>query len=165
MMLARTSVNRAVNRWFAVAGSGQARRHAYVDHQGAAAGAVAGAAGTTALNAVTYADMSIRGRPSSDAPAQAVERAAGRAGVAIRGDDETRGNRLSGLGALSGIGTGVAVGAACGIARALGRRMPVGAGALIAATAAMAGSDGPMFALGVSDPHEWSAADWTVGGG
>jgi hypothetical protein len=31
--------------------------------RGLLAGAVAGAAGTTALNAVTYLDMAIRGRP------------------------------------------------------------------------------------------------------
>lgn len=52
------------------------------------------------------------------------------------------------------------MGATCGIARTLGWRMPVSAGALIAAAAAMAGSDGPMFALEMSDPREWSARDW-----
>jgi hypothetical protein len=128
--------------------------------RGAAAGAVAGAAGTTALNAVTYADMSIRGRPSSDAPAQLVERAAGQAGVAVPGDGDERGNRLSGLGALAGIGTGIAVGAAYGVTRALGWRIPAAAGAVLTAAAAMAGSDGPLFALGVSDPREWGAIDW-----
>jgi hypothetical protein len=128
--------------------------------RGAAAGAVAGAAGTTALNAVTYADMSIRGRPASGAPAEVVERAADRAGVTVPGQGASRGNRLSGLGALAGIGTGVAVGAAYGITRALGWRVPAVAGALLTAAAAMAGSDGPMFALRVSDPREWGAIDW-----
>jgi hypothetical protein len=128
--------------------------------KGAAAGVAAGAAGTTALNAVTYADMSIRGRPSSDAPAQVVQRAAEQAGIAIPGHDEARGNRLSGLGALSGIGTGVTVGAACGVAWALGWRIPWPAAALATAAAAMAGSDGPLFLLGVSDPRKWGALDW-----
>jgi hypothetical protein len=128
--------------------------------KGAAAGAVAGAAGTTALNAATYADMSIRGRPSSQTPAEVVERAASRAGLAVPGDADQRGNRLSGLGALVGIGTGVAVGAGYGVARALGWRVAAAAGAVLAAAAAMAGSDGPMFALGVSDPREWGPVDW-----
>ena len=36
-------------------------------------GALAGAAGTTALNAAGYADMAWRGRPSSSTPKQAAE--------------------------------------------------------------------------------------------
>jgi hypothetical protein len=36
--------------------------------KGVLRGAAAGAAGTTALNAVTYLDMVVRGRPASDAP-------------------------------------------------------------------------------------------------
>ena len=39
-----------------------------------AIGAAAGAAGTTALNAVTYLDMALRGRPTSDTPEQTVRR-------------------------------------------------------------------------------------------
>jgi hypothetical protein len=34
--------------------------------KGLARGAAAGAAGTTALNAVTYLDMAVRARPASD---------------------------------------------------------------------------------------------------
>lgn len=47
-------------------------------------GAAAGAAGTTALNAVTYLDMAWRGRSSSTTPQQAVEELANRAGQPIR---------------------------------------------------------------------------------
>ena len=36
-------------------------------------GAAAGAAGTTALNAVTYLDMTVRGRGTSSTPEQTVE--------------------------------------------------------------------------------------------
>jgi hypothetical protein len=36
-------------------------------------GAMAGAAGTTALNAVTYMDMVVRGRGASSTPEQVVE--------------------------------------------------------------------------------------------
>jgi hypothetical protein len=36
-------------------------------------GAAAGAAGTTALNTVTYLDMAVRGRPTSSTPEDIVE--------------------------------------------------------------------------------------------
>jgi hypothetical protein len=36
-------------------------------------GAATGAAGTTALNAVTYLDMAVRGRPSSSTPEKTME--------------------------------------------------------------------------------------------
>lgn len=49
--------------------------------RGLMAGAAAGAAGTTALNAVTYLDMAWRARPASQTPEQAVEKLAERAGV------------------------------------------------------------------------------------
>ncbi|MCP9968874.1 hypothetical protein LUX57_29935 [Actinomadura madurae] len=39
-------------------------------------GLAAGAAGTTALNLVTYLDMAVRGRPASSTPEQSVERLA-----------------------------------------------------------------------------------------
>src|SRR4051812_32917314 len=73
-------------------------------------GAAAGAAGTAALNAVTYLDMAIRGRPSSSTPEQTVEALADKAHVPIPGDEETRRNRVEGLGPLAGLGGGVAVG-------------------------------------------------------
>jgi hypothetical protein len=127
---------------------------------GAAAGVAAGAAGTTALNAVTYADMALRGRPSSSGPSQAVERMAERLNVKVPGDDEQRENRVSALGALTGIVTGVAVGAAYGAARALGWRPPVLVGGLITAVGAAGGANGPLMALGVTDPRSWGVADW-----
>jgi hypothetical protein len=128
--------------------------------RGLAAGAAAGAAGTTALNAATYADMLIRGRPSSDAPNEAIEKIAAESGITIPGDGSTRENRLSGGGALAGILVGVAVGTGYGVARELGWRPPVMAGALATGTAAMAVTDGPMVTLGVADPSGWSGSDW-----
>jgi hypothetical protein len=124
-----------------------------------ARGAAAGAAGTTALNAVTYLDMALRGRPASSTPEQTVEKLAAAAGTPVPGDDETRSNRLAGLGPLTGIATGVGIGAAAGLlARGTGLRTPA-LGALVG-TAAMAGSNGPMTALGITDPRTWSSSDW-----
>jgi hypothetical protein len=125
------------------------------------AGAAAGAAGTTALNAATYLDMAARGRSASSAPEDTVETIAEKAGHPVPGDEETKPNRLSGLGALSGIATGVGVGAAVGLLRAAGlRRLPGPVGAVLVGAAAMAATDASMTALGISDPRDWSKVDW-----
>ncbi|RCV50346.1 hypothetical protein [Marinitenerispora sediminis] len=123
-------------------------------------GAAAGAAGTTALNTVTYADMAWRGRPASDVPQSVVERLSEAAGRPVPNGDGRRGNRLAGLGALSGIAVGTGVGAALGALRAAGVRMPVWAGGALAGALAMAATDAPVARLGVSDPRSWSAGDW-----
>jgi hypothetical protein len=128
--------------------------------RGLLAGAAAGAAGTTALNTVTYLDMAVRGRPTSSTPEQTVEAVADRAGIAIPGKGETRENRVAGLGPLQGVLAGVGVGAAVGAARALGLRLPLPVSALLTGAAAMAAADGSMAALGVSDPRTWDAASW-----
>lgn len=124
-------------------------------------GAVAGAAGTTALNAVTYLDMSVRGRPSSKTPERTVERMAKDAGIQIPGDKETRSNRLDGLGPLTGLVTGVGVGV---LASLTGRlfRLPFPLTAAMVGGAAMAATDGSMAALGVTDPHAWSTSAWAA---
>ncbi|MEU7866384.1 hypothetical protein [Dactylosporangium sp. NPDC049140] len=127
-------------------------------------GALAGAAGTTALNAAGYLDMAVRGRPASSAPQDLVERAAEDAGVHVPGDERTRANRLQGLGPLVGTGVGIAVGALAGLLHhALARRgrelRPAVEVALIGGVA-MALADVPLKALGISDPRTWSAKDW-----
>jgi hypothetical protein len=129
-------------------------------------GAVAGAAGTTALNAATYLDMAVRGRASSSAPQDLVEAVAGRADVEIPGKGDERDNRLAGLGPLSGIGVGVAVGAAAGLLlsalRKRGIAPPAPIAAVLIGAAAMASSDVPLKLFGISDPAEWEARDWAA---
>jgi len=124
------------------------------------AGAAAGAAGTTALNAATYVDMVIRGRPASDTPQRSVEAIAEQTGLRVPGTGQTRDNRLTGLGALSGLATGVAVGVAFGGLRAAGLRPRPVIGAGLVGLAAMVATDASMVRLGVTDPRSWSAADW-----
>lgn len=123
-------------------------------------GAAAGAAGTTALNTVTYLDMLYRARPASSTPETTVERLTDKAHLQVPGEGEDRDNRLSALGALTGLATGVGVGLAYGAVRSLGLRPPVWAGVLLTSVAALAGSNGPMTALGVTDPRTWSTTDW-----
>jgi hypothetical protein len=123
-------------------------------------GAAAGAAGTTALDAVTYLDMAARGRGPSSTPEQTVETLAGKAHLSIPGAGETRENRLQGLGALSGITAGIGVGVLAGLARAAGFRPPGWLGGLAAGLAAMIGANGPMTVLGITDPRTWSTIDW-----
>jgi hypothetical protein len=119
-------------------------------------GAAAGAAGTTALNLVTYLDMALRGRPASTTPQRTVERLAETARMSIPGEGERRAGRVEALGALTGLVAGVGVGALFGLARAAGFR----AGTLPTTGAVLLSTNGPMTVLGVTDPRTWSATDW-----
>jgi hypothetical protein len=127
-------------------------------------GALAGAAGVAALNATTYLDMAVRGRPTSDSAERLVEHAAEIANVSIPGNDEKRGNRLQGLGPLSGIAVGVAVGTAAGLLHKVmarsGHPLPAAVEVPLFGAAAMALADVPLKLLGISDPASWSAKDW-----
>ena len=71
---------------------------------------LAGAVGTTVLNAVTYLDMAVRGRPASTVPGQVVETGLARAGLRVPGSGETYDSRLEGAAAIVGIATGTGVG-------------------------------------------------------
>lgn len=122
-------------------------------------GAVAGAAGTTALNAVTYTDMAVRGRPTSELPEKAVEKVSEMTGHPLP-EDGKRQNRLQGLGPLGGIATGVGVGIAAGMLRPLLSRLPSVLGAALVGGAAMAATDLSLARLRLTDPAQWSTADW-----
>lgn len=125
-------------------------------------GAAAGAAGTTALNATTYLDMTVRARPTSSTPEDTVEKLAEFSHLEIPGEGEDRENRLAGLGPLSGIVTGIGVGALLGLIRGLGWRPPVAVGAVAATLVVLVGANGPMAALGISDPRTWSGPQWAA---
>lgn len=125
-------------------------------------GALAGAAGTTALNAASYLDMVLRGRPASSTPEHTVSRMSEIAGVPVPGDEGHRPNRLSGLGALMGIVTGTAVGAGYGLARGLGWHPPIALAGVGSGLAAMVASSAPMTVLGITDPRQWRPADWAA---
>lgn len=125
-------------------------------------GAVAGAVGTTALNAATFLDMTLRGRPASQTPQQVVEQSAGVLGFSVPGGPEQRDNRTNGLGSLLGIASGVFAGLALGGSRAIGGpRGPAGT-VVTALVLAMVAGNGPMIALGVTDPRTWRNSDWVA---
>src|SRR3954447_3904619 len=123
-------------------------------------GLLAGAAGTAVLDAVGSLDMAVRGRPASGLPAQTVEALATALGTRIPGRGEALQSRSTALGALAGTGAGLAVGVAASAARRWGFRPGRAIGALATTAAAMAATDVPAAALGVTDPRTWTAADW-----
>lgn len=127
-------------------------------------GLIAGATGTVALNLTTYLDMALRARSASPMPAQTAGELADAADVDLAPDneEETEQNRTQGLGALLGYVSGLGFGALYGVLapRLDGRSIPLAAGALT--LAAMAGSNVPAAAVGVTDPKEWSAKDWVA---
>ncbi|MGI8433559.1 MAG: hypothetical protein ACR2LE_02305 [Nocardioidaceae bacterium] len=125
-------------------------------------GAAAGAAGTTALNAVTYVDMALRGRPASSTPEETVKTLSERTGVPVPGEGDEQQNRISGLGPLTGLLAGVGVGALLGLTRAAGWRPGVSTATGAATVAALIGTNGPMTVLGVTDPRSWPASSWVA---
>jgi hypothetical protein len=123
-------------------------------------GAAAGAAGTTALNAVTYLDMVVRGRGTSSTPEDTVEKLAATVHLPIPGEGDTRQNRVQGLGPLLGLAAGIGVGVLGGLARASGYRSAKPVGTALTTLVVLVAANGPMTALGITDPRTWSTTDW-----
>ncbi|MCU1665358.1 MAG: hypothetical protein JWR58_5423 [Pseudonocardia sp.] len=127
------------------------------------AGLAAGAAGTTALNAVSYLDMVLRARPPSSTPEDTVRRLEEALPLRLHPegpDSEAASNRRQGLGALLGIAAGLAVGAGYGLVRPRLGRLPLAVLGTGAGLAANIGTTGPMVAMGVTDPRSWPASSW-----
>jgi hypothetical protein len=130
--------------------------------RGLRSGLAAGAVGTAVITAVTYADMAWRGRDASTLPGDVVDALADRLGTEVGGARGERANRRTALGALSGTVAGLGVGALVGTARAAGLRMPPVVGGIVTGALAMAATDGPAHALGVTDVREWTSEDWVA---
>ncbi len=129
-------------------------------------GTAAGAIGTVALNAVTYGDMLVRGRPASSVPSQVAGQMVEKAGIDLLSaeseeqDGPTAQNRQSGLGALQGFAVGLGIDTVYGLLRPpLGDVSKVRAGAVLCLVA-MVASDGPAAALGVTELRKWDLNSW-----
>jgi hypothetical protein len=135
--------------------------------RGLTLGAVAGAAGTMALDLVSYGDMAVRGRASSDLPAEVVRRLSMKAEFAQlsapseEADNGTK-NRRSALGAMSGYAIGIGIGALYGACAYLlpPERRGTFTQALLLAGIAMAASDVPAQLLGATNIKEWTPSSW-----
>jgi hypothetical protein len=127
---------------------------------GLLSGAAAGAAGTTALNVITYLDIAVRGRPTSTTPERTVEAMAKLFGLTVPGTGDSLANRLLGLGALTGYAAGIGMGLVLGLAYALGWRPGLPVATLVATAIALIGTNGPMTLLGVTDPRTWGVVGW-----
>ena len=123
---------------------------------GLTSGVLAGAAGATALNAVTYALQAVQGTASSATPDQAALAVTDELGIDVPGDPDTRQNRLEALGPLSGLAVGLGVGGAGGLLRALGIKIPIGLAPIVLGLGAMTISDSVMTAVGITDPRTWT---------
>ncbi len=126
-----------------------------------AAGLAAGAAGTAALNAVTYGDMLLRGRPASQVPEKTAEAVTARLGVQW-GSDQRSQHRRQASGSLLGMAAGLGVGALYGWLRPRWRSAPWLAGAMALAGTAMLAGDGPPVSLGLTDPRRWGKSGWAA---
>lgn len=126
-------------------------------------GAIAGAAGTIALDLATYGDMLLRGRGASSVPARMAGVLAEQLGIRPLATDatgEVADNRREAAGALLGYATGVGIGALYGVLRGQSPGSASSLAGVAVGLGAMAASDVPIAVTGVSDPATWSATDW-----
>ena len=120
-------------------------------------GAASGAAGTAALNALTYVDMAVRDRAPSDLPARMADVLAKKAGIELQSK-----NRRDAFGALLGYADGFFAGALLGLVRPALPRVSPAAVAVGLTAFTMLLSEGTATRFGQTDPAQWSAADWTT---
>jgi hypothetical protein len=112
-------------------------------------GAIAGAAGTCALNVATYADIALRNRPPSEVPEKMVEHYA-----------DLPENTKSGVAALLGYATGITGGIAYAVARPLFKIFPKSLRGIGLGVSVMAATDTSSTLSGATDPRTWGASGW-----
>jgi hypothetical protein len=124
-----------------------------------ASGLAAGCAGIVALEIASYVDQYRRARPASKTPTKLGKQVAERAGVDL-GTGAEGTNRASALGPLVGYVDGLALGVVAATMSATPGRSIVRTAAILTAGAWL-GSNGPLMALGLTDPAKWTAEEWT----
>lgn len=123
---------------------------------GLTSGLIAGAAGATALNTVTYVLQAVQGTPSSATPDQAAQAVVEATGAEVPGSPDQRQNRLEGLGPLAGYAVGLGVGAVAGALRGSTAKVPFPVAVAGVGLGAMAISDTVMTLLKITDPRSWT---------
>jgi hypothetical protein len=123
-------------------------------------GVIAGAVGTLALDATTYLDMAVRGRPASSTPEQTVEAIAALLRLPLPDDPQKRQARLTGVGTVLGTSAGVSAGVVLSLLRPPGARGGTAAATGVGLVLGMLVGNGPMTILRVTAPRTWSASDW-----
>lgn len=126
-------------------------------------GIVAGAFGTFILNLVTYLDMIVQGRSASAVPSQIAGRVAEKANfepIAEHNQAPEASARRSATGALMGYATGLSMGIVYAISRMVVQDVSRPVAGVALGLAAMASSDIPATATNVTNPRQWSAANW-----
>jgi hypothetical protein len=126
-------------------------------------GLLAGATGTLMLNATSYLDMLIQGREASSMPAQMAGKLGEKANIeTLASDNETpqAAARRSATGALMGQSIGLSLGLAYAALRSAGIRPPMPIAGIGLGLAAMAASDAPLTASGLTNPKEWPPRSW-----
>ncbi|WP_285247696.1 MULTISPECIES: hypothetical protein [unclassified Pseudarthrobacter] len=111
---------------------------------------------------MTYLDMVLRGRPGSSTPEKSVRKVAEVFGIRLQGSEKEQENRVAGLGPLVGVGAGLAAGIAAAGLRTAGWRPGRTAGTVAASAMALLAGNAPMIVLRVTDPRQWSVADWAA---
>ena len=123
-----------------------------------AQGVAAGCAGIVALEIASYADQYLKGRAASKSPTRLGEGIADRAGIEL-GQGRARTNRASALGPIAGYADGVLLGIAWAALSAHPlKSLPKGA--LLLTAGAWAGSNVPLMSLGITNPKDWTPAEW-----
>jgi len=125
-----------------------------------AEGLAAGCAGIVALEIASYLDQYRRARPASDSPTKLGRAVADRTGIDL-GEGDAAANRASALGPLFGYADGLLLGvAAAALSATPGRSAP--GNAVLLTAGAWLGSNGPLIALGLTDPRQWTRQDWVT---
>ncbi len=126
-------------------------------------GLLAGAAGILALDAYTYLDMLVRGRPPSELPSTVVQKLADGAGIAPLASDEGDApkNRRSGAGALMGYGVGLGSAVAYAALRPSTQDwLPWAVGGVLLGGVTLVLSEGTATKLGATDWSQWTPSEW-----
>ncbi|MDQ2679509.1 MAG: hypothetical protein M3Y21_00575 [Candidatus Eremiobacteraeota bacterium] len=128
-------------------------------------GALAGAAGTAALNTTAYIDMAVRGRQPSELPEKVVRKLAEMAGLSMLSKPPEQLNdhekhQRAGVAALIGYVDGIGAGMFFGLLRPSMRGIPPVLCGILLGAFTMALSEGTAAALGQTNPAEWPPDAW-----